>query len=124
VPQGSILGTLLFLLYINDLPKIINKESVTILLADDTSTLFMHSNPTDFNTNNHKVFEISNKWFKANLLSLNFEKTQLIQFINTTNMLPCEKVGYDNKTIPNISYIKFLGLTIDNTLSLRNHTDL
>jgi hypothetical protein len=86
--------------------------------------LFTHSIPTDFYINIHKIFEISNKWFKANLLPLNFEKTQLIQFIMKNHMFPCEKIGYGNTTIPNISHIKFLGLTIDNILSWRNHTDL
>jgi hypothetical protein len=84
----------------------------------------MHSNPTDFCIHVRKVFETSNKRFKTNLLSLNFEKTQFIQFVTKTNMFPCEKIGYDNKTIPNVSHTKFLGLTIDNILPWTNHTDL
>jgi hypothetical protein len=56
VPQGSISGPLLFLLHIHDLPKMINNESVPRLCVDDTSILFTHPNPIDFNINNHKVF--------------------------------------------------------------------
>jgi len=49
ISQGSVLGPLLFLLYVNDLPKIINKTSAPIIFADDTSILFTHSNLIDFN---------------------------------------------------------------------------
>lgn len=62
--------------------------------------------------------------FKANIFSLNFEKTQYIQFINNNNMLMGRKIGCGNKTIPYISHTVFLGLTVDSTLSWRNYTDL
>jgi hypothetical protein len=75
VPQGSVLGPLLFLIYINVLPKIINKTSAPIIFADDTSILLVHSNLIDFNKNIHIVFTTLNKWLRANKLSLNFNKT-------------------------------------------------
>jgi hypothetical protein len=81
VPQGSILGSLLFLLYINDLSKTINRKSKPILFADDTSIIFTNSNPKNFKKDIKSTFEILNKWFIANRLSLNFDKTYFIQFI-------------------------------------------
>jgi len=124
VPQGSTLGPLLFLLHINDLPRIINKTSAPIILADDTSILFAHSNPTDFNKNIYIVFINLNKWLRANQLSLNFKKTNYVHFTTKRNMSVNLKIGFNNNFITNISYTKFLGVTMNNTLSWNNHIDL
>ena len=109
VPQGSILELLLFLLYINDLPKIINKASAPITFADDTGILFTHSNPIDFNKNIYIVFIILNKWLRANQLSLNFNKTNYVHFTTKRNMPVNLKTGFNNDFITNSSYTKFLG---------------
>jgi len=74
VPQGTVLCPTLFLLYINDLPAVINKKAISVLFADDTSILFTHSNFMEFHVNIETVLRNVNLWLKK-LLSLNIEKT-------------------------------------------------
>jgi hypothetical protein len=63
VPQGSILGPLLFLPYINDLPNIIISKSKPVLFADDTSIIITNSSPLDFENNIIQIFKDINDWF-------------------------------------------------------------
>jgi hypothetical protein len=124
VQQGSVLGPLLFLLYIIDLPKIINKTSTPVIFAHDTSILFAHSNLTDLNENICIVFATLNKWLRENKLFLNFNKTNYVHFTTKKNMSVNLKIGSNNNFITNSSYTKFLGVTMNNTLSWNNHIDL
>jgi len=78
VPQGSVLCQLLF--HVNDLPKTVNNKTVPVLFADDTSIIVKSPNSKDFQTNMVTAFNYVNKWFKANLLSINIDKTHYIQF--------------------------------------------
>jgi hypothetical protein len=112
-----------FLLYINDLPKIINNKSIHILFADDTSILFTNSNLTNYNKDIYTVFKFVNKCFKGNFLSLNFEKTHYIHVTTKNNLTINMKICCDNNLIPSVLHPKFLGINIVSTLYWRMHIE-
>jgi len=74
VPQGSILDLLLFLVYFNNLPKAIEHKALPILFVDVTSILLTSPNNTQMQSDFNIIFEQLIKWFKSNLLFLNFDK--------------------------------------------------
>ena len=80
VPQGSVLGPLLFLLYINDLPKAISSNATPTLFADDTSILITGQDKHRFQDDLNVTFDHISNWFQVNSLSLNISKTCYIQF--------------------------------------------
>jgi hypothetical protein len=107
VPQGLVLGTLLFLFFFNDLPKSVKDKSISILFADDTRSLLFHSNPADLNININTLFKILNDWFQQNLLSLNFTKNKFTSFTTKNNNQIEISISYDNNSIPTTTYYHF-----------------
>ena len=79
VPQGSILGPLLFILYVNDLPTVINKCKV-VLYADDTLLLYAHKDENEIKKVLEYDLENVAKWFDQNKLHLNVKKTKWSMF--------------------------------------------
>ena len=120
VPQGSVLGPLLFLLYINDLPNVISDTDNPVLYADDTSSIITNANRQMFEKDINTAILQLNRWFKSDLLNL--EKTYILQFL-AKNTNATDLHIYDNKQISSIHSTKFLGLVIDNNLSWHCHID-
>jgi hypothetical protein len=90
---------LLFLVYINDLPLFLNRISTPILFAHDTSVLITNQNPRDFNIITNEILQKLDKWFKTNLLLLNFDKTHIIHFKTKNTQITEISVKYNDKLI-------------------------
>ena len=80
VPQGSILGPLLFLIFVNDLHKV-TKYLDPIMFADDTNLFYSHKNITTLFQIVNSELKLVNEWFLANKLSLNAKKQNMFYFI-------------------------------------------
>ena len=117
VPQGSTLGPLLFLIYINDLHHAFSK-SIIHHFADDTNLIFASKNTGTFESVMNYELKILVDWLRANRLSLNETKTELIFFhrpFKTDFAIPTLKLN-KHKLNP-VKSVTYLGVTIDEVLS-------
>lgn len=121
VPQGSILGPLSFLTYINDLAQISKDLVNPILFADDTCFIISNRDAHEFKMNVNLVLNKSINWFHSNLLSLNFNKTHFLQFLTKQQKKVTFQIIVSDSIIANINSTKFVGLLIDNTVSWKGH---
>ena len=123
VPQGSVLGPLLFLIYINDLHKAI-KYSTTRHFADDTNLLLKGKNLKQMKKHLNYDLDQLCDWLKANKIALNCDKTEMIIFRH-----PNKKINYDLKVKVNgkklrlSSNVKYLGVYLDEHLNWSYHVD-
>lgn len=120
VPQGSILGPLLFLIYINDLGSQFGDDSI-FLYADDTNVLIDGpDHETLVNNVNVAINKIS-EWFNQNKLVVNKKKTNIMNFRTSRDMHVQHVFNFDGVELEYTDEAKFLGITLDVNLSWRPH---
>ena len=126
VPQGSLLGPLLFLVYINDLPNCLSIASPR-MFADDTSISLNASNLIDLESFINIELSNLNHWLIANKLSLNIAKTEFMIIGSRQRLLTQQNseinIVIEGNEIKKVDHAKSLGLTIDDRLSWSKHID-
>ena len=121
VPQVSILGPLLFLIYINDLASISDKI-FTLLFADDSNLFLSGKNPDDLiESMNNELIKVVD-WLNINKLSLNIKKTHFIIFRNKHERIETRnELTINDVVIEMTNSTKFLGIMIDQHINFQRH---
>lgn len=121
VPQGSILGSILFLIYINNISKLELKGELS-LYADDTTLFYYGNNIDNVIRDSQDDLNILNVWFQCNLLTLNVSKTHYVIFSAKNKKInDFEPPKINNTNISRSDCEKYLGLILDNKLTWKEH---
>ncbi len=119
IPQGSVLGPKLFILYINDLCKV--SKLLKLVLFDDDTNIFGSGSDLQLLMQEINTELIKFKlWFDRNKLSLNLNKTRIMLFGNCRSNTQIQ-IRLDGVDIERVNEIKFLGVTIDDQVSWKSH---
>lgn len=117
VPQGSVLGPVLFTLFTNDLPKYVEEYATALMYADDTALLLAEKHPEDLEIQSYVALNMAVQYSQSNSLLINKDKTQQLVIGRKK-----EQVSY----LPGIEIAtaaKYLGVTIDENLNWTPHID-
>ena len=132
VPQGSILGPSLFLVYINDLCQMSLHKGIFFTYADDTAIVFQGDTWDEVRHNAEEGLHMVQNWLRLNLLTLNVSKTSLVQFSNSRLKQPnCEirihtcKFSTNQQCscqiIAKTSTVRYLGVLLDEKVTWQPH---
>lgn len=119
IPQGSVMGCLLFLVYINDFPNLMN-NCHTVLFADDSNFSFRGSSLAATISQCNSELKKFYDWTVSNKMTINYDKTSYM-IISTRNFHQVEEVYINRKVIEGTKCHKFLGITIDSNLKFDRH---
>ena len=124
VPQGSILGPLLFLLYINDISQVLEKGKGT-LFADDTAITFRNRDINQLINQAEGTLKDVKTWFNLNNLSLSIGKSSCVLFhgIKQDPKLNFQGLKVGREVIPRTKCVKYIGLHLDELLNFDYHVN-
>ena len=121
VPQGSILGPILFSMFINDLPRSVQPSVTTALFADDSTFFVSGDNITDIESNLNSAMASINSWMFANGLRVNLLKSKCMLIHSSRKKPPPLSVSFNNCPIQQVTCFKLLGVMIDHNLTWSTH---
>ena len=124
VPQGSIMGPLLFLIYINDIDKAVPSADDILLFADDTCVHISGINAQEVEIKANRALDEINNWFNSNHLTVNPKKTKFINYFSKSEKL---NLSFNNTLIKQIGNkfpdktFRYLGFHLDENLTFDDH---